>query len=156
MVTMSRRRLLSTAGALAAAGSVAPRLLALQGCNVVPDSLGSDGDGRVQVDLTDHPELAAVDGFSLLSITDTGQLLAIVRVTEGGDRPFVVLDGICPHAGCRVDTYDRGEQRLVCRCHDSEFELDGTVWGGPALMPLDEYDYTLDGDLLDIGLTPID
>jgi cytochrome b6-f complex iron-sulfur subunit len=156
MSAMSRRRLLSTAGALAAASSVAPQLVALQGCNVVPDSLGSDGDGHLQVDLGDHPELNQVDGFSLLSVADTGQLLAVVRVAEAGDRPFVVLAGICTHADCRVDTYDRSQQRLICRCHDSEFELDGTVWGGPALLPLDEYDYTLDGDILDIGLIPVD
>jgi len=153
---MSRRRLLSTAGALAATGAVAPQLIALQGCGVLPESLGSDGDGHLRVDLADHPALAAIDGFALLSVEDTGQQLAVVRVAEEGDQPFVVLDGICTHAGCRVDTFDRTQQRLICRCHDSEFELDGSVWGGPALLPLDAYPYTLDGEILDIGLTPLD
>jgi Rieske Fe-S protein len=55
-----------------------------------------------------------------------------------------VLAATCSHLGCAV-VFDTTEERLVCPCHGSQFEMacggsrfaiDGSVVRGPALRPL--------------------
>jgi Rieske Fe-S protein len=51
----------------------------------------------------------------------------------------------CTHAGC-----DMGEEGtvspegLVCGCHGSEFDANGNVVRGPAVLPLDHFAVTTD------------
>ena len=51
------------------------------------------------------------------------------EVTQNGETKK--LSRTCPHAGCNVD-YDNNQQKFVCPCHGSKFDLDGTVITGPA------------------------
>lgn len=51
------------------------------------------------------------------------------EVTQNGKTKK--LSRTCPHAGCNVD-YDNNQQKFVCPCHGSKFDLDGTVITGPA------------------------
>ncbi len=156
MPTYDRRSILRTAGALCATALAGPALHALAtGCTPISPT-SSDDSGLVTVSLADHPELAQVGGFSLLFVQDTGLTLAAVRVAEEGDDPIAVFDALCTHAGCLVDTYDRSRERLVCPCHDSEFDLDGEPLSGPALLPLPRYGAVLEGDVLTVDLTVVD
>ena len=45
---------------------------------------------------------------------------------------------VCPHTGCDVEGWNEETHRLVCPCHESEFEVaDGArVMTGPAPKPL--------------------
>lgn len=143
------RRTVIRRGTAALAG---PRLAAaLGGCGpFTPTS--SDGLGRVTISLADHVSLGEVGGFELLYVEDLRIHLAAVRVQAEGESPLVVMDAVCTHAGCLVDVYDRGKERLVCSCHAAEFELDGEPVSGPASEPLAVYASTLDGDVLTVDL----
>lgn len=41
------------------------------------------------------------------------------------------LTSVCPHNGCRLN-YNKNEQKFVCPCHNSKFNLNGKCLQGPA------------------------
>jgi cytochrome b6-f complex iron-sulfur subunit len=96
--------------------------------------------GELCIDLAADANAALrdVDGARVISTTDRKFL--IVRTDE---TTFVALSAICTHAGCTV-RYAAGSRDVVCPCHGSTFELDGTVTNGPALEPLDVFPATYD------------
>jgi cytochrome b6-f complex iron-sulfur subunit len=152
MPDIDRRTVIRRGTAALAALLAGPRLsAALGGCGPISPT-SSDGLGRVTISLADHVALEEVGGFELLYVEDLGIHLAAVRVEAEGESPLVVMDAVCTHAGCLVDVYDRGIERLVCTCHASEFELDGEPVSGPATAPLTVYASTLDGDVLTVDL----
>jgi len=57
----------------------------------------------------------------------------VLLIHEGGTAR--ALSARCTHLGCTVTIAEDGSS-LVCPCHGSEFELDGTVRRGPAKHPL--------------------
>lgn len=67
--------------------------------------------------------------------------LVITQPTAGS---YVGLSSICTHAGCPVTEIQ--DQAIVCPCHRSEFNLDGTVRTGPATQPLPKVALTVSGD----------
>lgn len=60
----------------------------------------------------------------------------------------VAYSKVCTHAGCPVGLYDREEQRLVCPCHQSTFDvLSGArPLRGPAARPLPQLPLEIDPD----------
>ena len=46
-----------------------------------------------------------------------------------------VLSSHCTHLGCTINQTENG--RLVCPCHGSEYDLNGTVLKGPAYKNLE-------------------
>ncbi len=52
----------------------------------------------------------------------------------------------CPHAGCFVD-FDRENQRFICPCHESSFNLDGSIKDprSPAPPGLDRLEVKIEG-----------
>ncbi len=60
------------------------------------------------------------------------------KTAKGAADGIVAYSAICPHTGCDVEGWNEELQRLVCRCHESEFEVsDGArVMTGPAPKPL--------------------
>ncbi len=52
----------------------------------------------------------------------------------------------CPHAGCFVD-FDTGNQLFICPCHESSFNLDGSIGDpqSPAPRGLDRLEVKVDG-----------
>ncbi len=81
--------------------------------------------------------------------------LKTVRVSLNGDRPVlflddcivinqkeqpVVLSSYCTHLGCRIQTYENGQ--LICPCHGSTFDLEGTPTKGPATRSLEKLAFT--------------
>jgi ubiquinol-cytochrome c reductase iron-sulfur subunit len=61
---------------------------------------------------------------------------------------FVAYSRVCTHAGCPVAEYLDVAQKLVCPCHQSEFDLlrGAQVKGGPASRPLPQLPLAIDAD----------
>jgi menaquinol-cytochrome c reductase iron-sulfur subunit len=59
-----------------------------------------------------------------------GVPLGSVWLVRGEGVEVRALSNLCPHLGCGVDLIEGG--RFLCPCHDSIFELDGTLVSGPA------------------------
>lgn len=62
---------------------------------------------------------------------------------------FTGLSSICTHAGCNVSEVVDGA--IVCPCHGSKFNLDGTVAKGPATKPLAAKPVSVQGDWIISG-----
>jgi len=61
---------------------------------------------------------------------------------------FVAYSRVCTHAGCPVAEYLDVAQKLVCPCHQSEFDLlhGAQPTGGPASRPLPQLPLAIDAD----------
>ena len=89
----------------------------------------SDGSGFPDASPEVGERIASLDDF------EDGQTLVVmtsrgvpVVLTRDGDE-VIAHSGVCPHAGCavRVEVHN-----LLCPCHNSKFEYDGTFISGPA------------------------
>ena len=60
------------------------------------------------------------------------------KTARGAADGIVAYSAICPHTGCDVEGWNEETQRLVCPCHESEFEVSNgaRVLNGPAPKPL--------------------
>ena len=54
------------------------------------------------------------------------------------DRGIYALSSVCTHRGCTVHL--EGSSGFGCPCHDSEYDLQGTVTQGPAERPLKHFE----------------
>ena len=103
---------------------------------LIVDISGSGGvfpaaqGGQLTFTLQQLPALAALGG------SVTGHSAGVpfpLLVMRTGPGQVVAYDARCPHLGCAV----RGAQKLViCPCHGSLFNLDGSVKLGPSTKPL--------------------
>ncbi|MBI1822219.1 MAG: ubiquinol-cytochrome c reductase iron-sulfur subunit [Nitrospirae bacterium] len=59
----------------------------------------------------------------------------------------VVYSPICTHLGCGYH-WDDQKKKFLCPCHNSSFDLNGQVLGGPAPRPLDALPAKVEGDRL--------
>ncbi|MFY9268329.1 MAG: ubiquinol-cytochrome c reductase iron-sulfur subunit [Candidatus Manganitrophaceae bacterium] len=59
----------------------------------------------------------------------------------------VVFSPICTHLGCGY-RWSEGDQKFLCPCHNSIFDLEGKVLAGPAPRPLDTLPTKTEGDHL--------
>jgi len=77
-----------------------------------------------------------VDRFETGSVTafPAGKFY-LVRLEDGG---FLALSRECTHLGCTVPWVPE-ENRFVCPCHSSTFDIRGDVSGPPAPRALDHY-----------------
>jgi cytochrome b6-f complex iron-sulfur subunit len=57
----------------------------------------------------------------------------LVRLEDGG---FLAVSSKCTHLGCAVP-WDKEQQKFVCPCHASEFDISGNVLRSPAPRALD-------------------
>ncbi len=60
---------------------------------------------------------------------------------------FIAYSKLCTHAGCPVGLYRASEHRLICPCHQSEFDVlaGATPVSGPAARPLPQLPIRLEG-----------
>ena len=101
--------------------------------------------------------------------TDPNAATLLIRVEPGllrlpGERAawapdgFVAYSKVCTHAGCPVGLYRSSEHRLICPCHQSEFDvLDGArPISGPAARALPQLPIRLqeDGTFVALGDFP--
>ncbi len=67
-----------------------------------------------------------------------------VKQPQGG---ITVFSPICTHLGCGY-RWDDSEQKFLCPCHGSSFDVNGQVVGGPAPRPLDTLPSKVEGGRL--------
>ena len=91
-----------------------------------PDRLANTADSLVVA--------GPVDGFEPGSVTafQRGKFY-LARLEDGG---FLALSRECTHLGCTVPWVE-SEQRFICPCHASAFDIRGEVLSPPAARPLD-------------------
>lgn len=99
--------------------------------------------GRIRVALAQYPELSRADGAVKLQPEGMADPIFLLA-TPGG---FVAVSPICTHRGCTVDVHG---ERLVCPCHGSTYDREGTVLKGPAQRALTRYPVERAGDVLTI------
>jgi 3-phenylpropionate/trans-cinnamate dioxygenase ferredoxin subunit len=75
-----------------------------------------------------------------------GTEVGIARLADGSWSAF---DNSCTHEECPLADGDLEEDRIICYCHGSTFDLpSGAVLEGPAERPLTIFDVRIvDGDL---------
>lgn len=95
----------------------------------------------------------SVDNFPPNSVTHiTNGRFYIARFEDGG---MLAIYHRCTHLGCTVP-WDANQNKFICPCHSSEFDIEGEVLNPPAPRPLDVFEMTLkDGELLVDTSTPI-
>ncbi len=76
----------------------------------------------------------------------SGVIVDDVVVTQPSAGDFKGFSAECPHAGCNVNEVVDGT--IVCPCHGSKFNLDGSVANGPATKPLTTTAIRVDGDAI--------
>ncbi len=74
----------------------------------------------------------------------SGVIVDDIVITQPLAGEFTGLSAVCTHKGCNVDRVADGV--IVCPCHGSKFNLDGTVANGPATKPLEAKAIVVQGD----------
>ena len=120
-VTVSLPLLESALGRMRAAQAAAPAAGAGRGGP--PEKAGWFSTTVKPADVKEN-EFTLVDGHK------------IVLARTGKD--VSAMTSICTHRGCAM-TPTAGQKTLTCKCHNSAFNLDGTVAKGPATRPIDHY-----------------
>ena len=54
------------------------------------------------------------------------------------------MTAICTHQGCTVSGWNGSA--FPCPCHGSQYDLNGAVVQGPATLPLNHFEVTVDGN----------
>lgn len=106
----------------------------------------TDDIREIPILLIDTPELDNVGGTYHLEIDDLSKDLLVVRTSM---TRFIAVDIKCTHKGCDVG-YSSEEKHFICPCHDSRFELDGTIRQGPAEKPLGSYRTTFNDEAQEV------
>lgn len=76
----------------------------------------------------------------------SGVILGDTVVTQPTAGDFKGFSSVCTHAGCKVNEVVDGT--IVCPCHGSRFNLDGSVAKGPAKEPLAAKPVSVQGDAI--------
>ncbi|TQR82980.1 Rieske (2Fe-2S) protein [Mycobacterium hodleri] len=79
----------------------------------------------------------------------SGVIVGDTVITQPTTGVFKGFSSVCPHAGCNVNAITDG--KIICPCHKSEFNLDGTVAQGPAKKPLEAKAVTVQGESIVAG-----
>jgi cytochrome b6-f complex iron-sulfur subunit len=73
----------------------------------------------------------------------------LARLENGG---FLALSRECTHLGCTVPWVEK-ENRFVCPCHASMFDIRGVVISPPAPRPLDIYPVTIENNVVKVDVS---
>jgi cytochrome b6-f complex iron-sulfur subunit len=137
-----RRRVLLLIGVTALAGASLATIL--EGCAgpPVPVELDIDPDTivpgtPVEVPFTVDLGGNAVAGSAWLVKKSSGEIIA--------------FDPRCTHALCGY-AWDGGVSRFLCKCHDGQFALDGTVLSGKPPKPLLELPVHVTGAVVEVDV----
>jgi len=93
-----------------------------------------------------------VDRFELGSVTAFPEgRFYLARLADGG---FLALHRECTHLGCTVP-WVAAEDRFVCPCHASSFDITGNVLSPPAPRPLDIFPVRIENNIVKIDVSKI-
>jgi len=79
----------------------------------------------------------------------SGVIVGDTVITQPTAGTFSGFSAVCTHKGCDVSEVTDG--KIVCPCHGSKFNLDGTVAQGPATTPLEAKAVSVQGDSIVSG-----
>lgn len=101
----------------------------------------------VDLNLSDeiYADLRTVGGALRTSVDGIDKKVIIIRRSE---TTVSVLSDECTHAGCPVNLPQNGQ--ILCACHNSLFDLDGSVIQGPANLPLPSWSAVLRDNVIKI------
>ncbi|MBS1902660.1 MAG: Rieske 2Fe-2S domain-containing protein [Bacteroidetes bacterium] len=148
----SRRQFLTTAIntiiGITVVGFVSP--VVLESCSNPASadlSSGADAGKTIRVDVSSLTS----DNMAVHSTAPTsGRGLLIIRRSA---TVYETLLLVCSHAGCGYPDVDMSGTRIVCRCHNSTFDLNGNVTGGPAPTGLTKFTTTYDATAKAVTIT---
>ena len=72
--------------------------------------------------------------------------LYLARLKDGG---FLALSSKCTHLGCTLPWVEK-ENKFVCPCHASAFDITGNVINAPAPRALDMYAVNIENDIVKV------
>jgi cytochrome b6-f complex iron-sulfur subunit len=75
----------------------------------------------------------------------------VARLEDGG---FLAMSRTCTHLSCTVP-WVSSENRFICPCHASEFDLRGDVISPPAPRALDLYAVSIENNMLKVDTTKL-
>ena len=75
----------------------------------------------------------------------------LARLADGG---FLALHRECTHLGCTVP-WVATEDRFVCPCHASSFDITGIVLSPPAPRPLDIFPVRIENAIVKVDISKI-
>ncbi len=114
-----------------------------------PSGTTTGNGNQVAFDASLLPTVGAVAATSAMG--SDGFPIMLTRV---GQTQYMALSMRCPHQSCSVrDTAPVGGP-ILCPCHNSKFDLDGSVIQGPARQPLQRYTATYDATTNRVLVTP--
>jgi len=71
----------------------------------------------------------------------------LARLTDGG---FLALSRTCTHLGCTVP-WVANENKFICPCHSSEFDIRGEVLSPPAPRALDVFEIKIENNIVKVN-----
>ena len=66
----------------------------------------------------------------------------IIIIKEAGK--FTILSSRCTHLGCKINKFENNQ--LICPCHGSAFDIEGSCVKGPAGKALQRHSYIIDSE----------
>lgn len=91
-----------------------------------------------------------IDRFDPGSVTAFPQgKFYLVRLKDGG---FLALSRECTHLGCTVP-WVPDENRFICPCHASSFDITGNVINPPAPRALDLFPVTIENNIVRVDIS---
>ncbi len=83
---------------------------------------------------------------------DAGYTLLLIN--RAPNNVFYALNPKCTHNGCTVHIYSTTYNGILCPCHGSFYDIDGSVINGPASRDLAKYEasFDLNKNMLSIAL----
>ena len=70
----------------------------------------------------------------------------LARLADGG---FLALSRTCTHLGCTVP-WVAAQNKFICPCHSSEFDMMGEVISPPAPRALDIFEITIENNIVKV------
>ena len=96
-------------------------------------------------DIAELMAVGPVDAFTTGTVTafPRGRFY-MARLDDGG---FLALSRRCPHLGCTLPWVEE-EQRFVCPCHSSVFDIRGEVVSSPAPRAMDQHRVVIENEIV--------
>ena len=109
-----------------------------------PVTAGADQDAIIVAGAVDNFEPGTVSAFV------RGKFY-LARLEDGG---FLAMSRSCTHLSCTVP-WVSGENRFICPCHSSEFDIRGEVINPPAPRALDLYPIVIENNVLKVDTSKL-
>ena len=110
---------------------------------LIPPSAALDQQTKVFVATTDELKPNSAKFFRFLD-----RPAVLVRLPNGD---YKSLSAKCTHLGCTVE-FKPSKDFFYCNCHGSEFNINGNVLKGPAVLPLPQYVVSISGNKIFVSI----